>query len=131
MEIKYEITGKARKSFAKAVGEITGEPPKYLGAPTFAYKVEPGYVITRDGNLDVSDKADSREVKNLIERLAEKGFIGAEMPAGLLKNEPAEKLLRKTKASRRAKTQGLQWRFLLRAYRSKISPGCWTRRAVS
>ena len=90
MEIKYEITGKARKAFAKAVGEITGATPKYLGAPTFAYKVEPEYVITRDGNLDVSDKADSREVKNLIEMLAEKGFIGAEMPAGLLENVTAE-----------------------------------------
>ena len=93
MEIKYEITGKARKAFAKAVGEITGEPPKYLGAPTFAYKVERGYVITRDGNLDVSD---SVEVKNLIERLAEKGFIGAEMPAETAENETEEVKLQKT-----------------------------------
>lgn len=86
MEIKYGITGKIRKEFAKAVGEITGEPPKYLGAPTFAYKVEPWYVITRDGNLDVSDKADSGEVENLIERLAEKGFAAAETT----ENETAE-----------------------------------------
>jgi len=90
MEIKYEITGKARKEFAKAVGKITGEPPKYLGAPTFAYKVEPGYVITRDGNLDILDKADRSKVENLIERLAEKGFIGAEMPAETAENETAE-----------------------------------------
>ena len=83
MEIKYEITGKARKAFAKAVDEITGEPPKYLGAPTFAYRVEPGYVITMDGDLEIYGKISIGEVKNLIEMLAEKGFSGAELPEEL------------------------------------------------
>ena len=106
MEIKYEITGKARKAFAKAVGEITGEPPNYLGAPTFAYRVEPGYVITRDGNLDVSGKADHSEIKKLIKMLAEKGFTGAELPEELSENE-TEEVIAENKTEPQSENTGL------------------------
>lgn len=78
MIIKYEKSGKERKAFVKAVREIIGEDAVYQGAPSFEYRVTDWYTITRDGNLDVFDRADSEEVENLIEQLAERGYIAAD-----------------------------------------------------
>lgn len=75
MEIKYNAKGVDRKTLVKAVSDIVGEPSKYLGAPTFAYSVTDWNTITRDGNLDIFDRADTEQVENLIEELAERGFV--------------------------------------------------------
>nr|DAH06912.1 MAG TPA: hypothetical protein [Caudoviricetes sp.] len=74
MEIKYEKKGKDRKELVNAISDIVGEHAKYLGAPTFAYNVGSWYTVTKDGNLNVFDRASSDEVENLIEQLAERGF---------------------------------------------------------
>lgn len=65
MEIKYNRTGKDRKSLVDAVSDIVGEPAVYLGTPTFAYKIGNWYTVTKNGNLDIFDRADSEEVKIL------------------------------------------------------------------
>lgn len=75
MEIKYNRTGKDRKAFVDAISSIIGEPAVYLGTPTFEYKIGDWYTVTKDGNLDVFDRADSEEVENLIEQLDKLGFI--------------------------------------------------------
>lgn len=72
MEIKYNVTD--RKSFVKAISEIVGEPSKYLGSPSFAYKITDWYTVTKDGNLDIFDRADSEEVEQLLEQLLKKGY---------------------------------------------------------
>ena len=74
MEIKYNKTGKDRKAFVNAVSDIIGEPAGYLATPTFAYKKGDWYTVTKDGNLDIFDRADSEEVENLIEQLDKLGF---------------------------------------------------------
>lgn len=74
MEIKYNKTGKDRKALVDAVSDIVGEPAVYLGTPTFAYKIGDWYTVTKDGNLDIFDRADSEEVENLIEQLDKLGF---------------------------------------------------------
>lgn len=74
MEIKYNRTGKDRKALVNAVSNIIGEPTVYLGTPTFEYKIGDWYTVTKDGNLDVFDRADSEEVENLIEQLDKLGF---------------------------------------------------------
>lgn len=74
MEIKYNRTGKDRKAFVNAVSDIIGEPAVYLGTPTFEYKIGDWYTVTKDGNLDIFDRADSEEVENLIEQLDKLGF---------------------------------------------------------
>lgn len=79
MEIKYEITGKARKYLVNAVSEIVGITPSYQGAPTFAYKVGDWYTVTRDGNLDIFDCADTEEVEHLLEELNRRGFEAADL----------------------------------------------------
>ena len=74
MEIKYNRTGKDRKALVDAVSDIIGEPVVYLGTPTFAYKIGDWYTVTKNGNLDIFDRADSEEVENLIEQLDKLGF---------------------------------------------------------
>ena len=74
MEIKYNRTGKDRKALVDAVSDIVGEPAVYLGTPTFAYKIGDWYTVTKNGNLDIFDRADSEEVENLIEQLDKLGF---------------------------------------------------------
>jgi len=50
VELKYGITGSARKVFAEAVSEILGTEVVYRGTPSFAFAVG-DYVIDRYGNL--------------------------------------------------------------------------------
>ena len=74
MEIKYNITGKERKEFVKTISGITEMQSKYLGMPTCAYAIGDWYTVTKDGNLEVSDRADSEEVAYLIEELDNCGY---------------------------------------------------------
>ncbi len=97
MTINYNRTGADRKSLVAAIADITGAEAKYLGAPSFAYQVD-YFVIDRNGAVAFDDRADSEEIENLIERLANMGFVaqisGAEreaeeVPAGEPGGEPA------------------------------------------
>ena len=74
MEIKYNITGNARRDFVKAISEIAEIPPIYMGAPSFSYKIGDWYTVTKDGNLEICDSADSEEVELLIEALLERDY---------------------------------------------------------
>lgn len=73
MTIKYNRTGADRKPLITAIASITGAEARYLGAPSFAYKVD-YFTIDRNGAVTFDDRADSEEVENLIERLASMGF---------------------------------------------------------
>ena len=81
MKIRYNRIGSERKALVKAIEEITECTAQYLGAPTFAYQVD-YFTIEKDGTLEFDDRADSEEIENLLEQLAERGFEGtaAEMP---------------------------------------------------
>ncbi|NCB53224.1 MAG: virulence protein, partial [Clostridia bacterium] len=72
-EFNYKVTGNDRKRLVSAIGEILEVPPKYLGAPTFAYEVD--YItIDKNGIVSFDDRADSDEIEMLVETLLEKGF---------------------------------------------------------
>ena len=81
MKIRYNRIGSERKALVRAIEEITECTAQYLGAPTFAYQVD-YFTIEKDGTLGFDDRADSEEIENLLEQLAERGFEGtaAEMP---------------------------------------------------
>lgn len=67
-----------RKPLVKAISEFTGAEAVYLRTPTYAYRID-YFTVTREGNLEFDDRADSEEIENLIEFLAERGFV-AESP---------------------------------------------------
>lgn len=63
-----------RKPLVKAISEFTGVDAVYMRTPTYAYRID-YFTVTRDGNLEFDDRADSEEIEGLIEFLAERGFI--------------------------------------------------------
>lgn len=73
MRIDFHVTGAGRKALVTAMGEILEVRPKYLGMPTAAYEVD-YFRIDRNGTVEFDDSADSVEIENLLERLAERGF---------------------------------------------------------
>lgn len=72
MTIYYNATD--RKPLVKAISEFTGAKPVYLKTPTYAYQID-YFTVTREGNLEFDDMADSEEIEKLIETLAQQGFI--------------------------------------------------------
>lgn len=63
-----------RKALAKEISNITGVKAVYKYMPTCAYEID-YFTITKEGNLEFEDSADSEEVENLLEELAKRGFI--------------------------------------------------------
>ena len=74
MIIELGLTGSDRKELAKAVSEIISAPAEYQYMPTCAYKIGRDYTVTKEGNLEISDSADSKEVENLIDELVSRGY---------------------------------------------------------
>lgn len=71
MKLSYNVTGQKRKELVGIVSEALNAPVKYLGAPTFAYKID-SYRIDRDGMLTGPDNRD------LEDALFQQGFETAE-----------------------------------------------------
>jgi len=76
MRIEFNRTGAERKALVQAMGEILEVKPKYLGMPTAAYQVD-YFHIDKNGTVEFDDRADSEEIENLLERLADKGVVAA------------------------------------------------------
>lgn len=74
MIIELGLTGNDRKELVKAVSEIIGAPAEYQYMPTCAYIIGRNYTVTKEGNLEISDSADSKEVENLIDELVSRGY---------------------------------------------------------
>lgn len=74
MIIEFQLTGEKRKELVNAVSEIIGIPAEYQFMPTCAYKIGDFYTVTKEGNLEISDSADGKEVEMLISELASRGY---------------------------------------------------------
>lgn len=72
MTIYYNATD--RKPLVKAISAFTGVKAVYMKTPTYAYQID-YFTVTREGNLVFNDMADSEEIENLIEFLAQQGFV--------------------------------------------------------
>ena len=74
MTVNYNTTGMRRKELVKKVSEtLGGWEVKYLGAPTFSYRVG-DFEIDRNGTLIFDDRTDSKLVERVLETLAQAGF---------------------------------------------------------
>lgn len=74
MKIEFNRTGAERKVLVTAIGEILEVKPKYKGMPSAAYEID-YFTVTKDGTLEFDDRADSEEIENLLERLANRGIV--------------------------------------------------------
>ena len=104
-----------RKPLVKAISEFTGAKAVYMRTPTYAYRID-YFTVTREGNLEFDDRADSEEIEGLLEFLVGRGFI-----AEVADTEPT--------APNTANLWGLRWKFRLKARRSRILPSCSKQKA--
>lgn len=74
MTIEFHLTGEKRKALVKAISEILEIPAEYQYMPTCAYKIGECYTVTKEGNLEISDSADSKETEHLMEELKKRGY---------------------------------------------------------
>ena len=74
MIIEFQLTREKRKELVNTISEIIGAPAEYQYMPTCAYKIGRDYTITKEGNLEISDSADSKEVENLIDELVSRDY---------------------------------------------------------
>lgn len=86
MQIDYNVSGSDRKQLVAAIAQHTGEKPKYLGAPGFAYQVG-GFSISVDGKVTIEDNSTAAA---LIRFLREKGFQAEDPLADCIEDEMAE-----------------------------------------
>ena len=102
MIIELHFTGNERKELVKAVSEIIGVPAEYQYMPTCAYKIGDFYTVTKEGNLEISDSADGKEVEMLIDELVHRGYdvpldkeengLTVEMPLELVDESTLDRL---------------------------------------
>lgn len=102
MRIEFNRTGAERKALVKAISEITGAAAVYKFMPTCAYEID-YFTITKDGALEFDDRADSEEIENLLEQLAECGFTAADRG----EKETAEKASEDAAAEPQGESVGL------------------------
>ena len=86
MIINYNVSGSDRKQLVAAIAQHTGEKPKYLGAPGFAYQVG-GFTISVDGKVTIEDNSIAAA---LIRFLREKGFQADDPLADCIEDDTAE-----------------------------------------
>ena len=112
MRIEFNRTGAERKELVKAISEITGAEAVYKFMPTCAYEIS-YFTVTKDGVLEFDDRADSEEIENLLEHLAQRGFegtapeapeIATEMPDTAAESE-AEELSEKAQTTEHKPTE--------------------------
>ncbi|MGN1026464.1 MAG: virulence protein [Faecousia sp.] len=86
MQINYNVSGFDRKQLVAAIAQHTGEKPKYLGAPGFAYQVG-SFTISADGKVTIEDNTTAAA---LIRFLREKGFQAEDPLADCIDDDTAE-----------------------------------------
>lgn len=74
MTIAFHLTGEKRKALVNTISEIIGIQAVYQFMPTCAYKIGEYYTVTKEGNLEISDSADSKETEHLTEELKKRGY---------------------------------------------------------
>ncbi|MGN0470067.1 MAG: virulence protein [Acutalibacteraceae bacterium] len=86
MRFEFNKTGADRKALVTAIGEILGTKPKYMGMPTAAYDFG-GLIIDKNGGAEFEENIFPKDIEDLIDRLADRGFIAAETPCNATNNE--------------------------------------------
>ena len=76
MKIKFVLSAEGRRPLIRATGEILGEQPRYLGAPSFGFAVGK-CTFDREGLLTIPEDMDADD---LLEKLAQRGFTSEGNP---------------------------------------------------
>ena len=86
--LDYNVSGSERKRLVSAIGNYTGEKPKYLGMPSMAYEVGT-FRIDASGCVTFPDR---EGIGGLIEQLVQQGFVAQVSDLGCEDNVPTGEL---------------------------------------
>jgi hypothetical protein len=130
MRFEFNVTGRDRKALVTAMGEILNVKPKYMGMPSMNYEVD-YFTVTKDGTVEFDDRADSEEIEQLLESLADKGFVAAPAETAQAWLDARAEDWRKVQTnSHRVKRWGLRWQFRLIRWRLETLRTFWMPRAA-
>ena len=89
MRVEFNRAGAERKALVAAIAEILGTKPKYMGMPTASYDFG-GLIVDKNGALDFEDNVFPKDMKDLLNQLAERGFAAADSEEKELAEEVSE-----------------------------------------
>ena len=85
MEIKFNVTGTARKELVEIISQVVGCKKVYKGMPSAAYEVG-NFIISKDGTVSYDEQTEESTIQAIFERAAAAGFTAeteeATTPAG-------------------------------------------------
>ena len=73
MRVEFNRIGAERKALITAISEILGTKAKYMGMPSTAYDFG-GLIVDKTGALEFEENIFPKDIKDLLQNLAEKGF---------------------------------------------------------
>lgn len=73
MRVEFNRIGAERKALITAISEIIGTKAKYMGMPSTAYDFG-GLIVDKTGALEFEENIFPKDIKDLLQSLAEKGF---------------------------------------------------------
>ena len=90
MEIRFNVTGSARKELVGIISQVTGCKQVYKGMPSAAYEVA-DITISKDGTVSYDKRTEESTIKAILEQTAATGFTAAldEAPATETPETPA------------------------------------------
>ncbi len=74
MKIAFNRAGTERKELVTAIAEILGTKPTYMKMPTMAYDFG-GLVIDKNGTAEFDSNIFPKDIEDLLQKLAERGFL--------------------------------------------------------
>jgi hypothetical protein len=89
MEIKFNVTGTARKELVEIISQVVGCKKVYKGMPSAAYEVG-NFIISKDGTVIYDEQAEESFIRAILEKAAVAGFT-AETEAATPAGEPDAK----------------------------------------
>lgn len=73
MEIRFNVTGSARKELVRIISQVTGCKQFYKGMPSAAYEVA-DITISKDGTISYDERTEESTIKAILEQTAAAGF---------------------------------------------------------
>ena len=105
MEIRFNVTGSARKELVGIISQVTGCKQIYKGMPSAAYEVA-DITISKDGTVSYDEQTEESTIKAILEQAAAAGFA-AELDAAPATETPEASATAGTNISAAAKDTGL------------------------
>ena len=87
MEIKFNVTGTARKELVEIISQVVGCKKVYKGMPSAAYEVG-NFIISKDGTVSYNEQTEGSIIQAILEKTATAGFTAETKEAATPAGEP-------------------------------------------